>query len=137
MGCVFCAILAGEAEASFVAETDRVVAFMDLFPIGEGHALVIPRAHGVGLTDLDDEDAAQMMRLGRRIAVAQFDLGLADGVNLFLADGEVAGQEVFHAHLHVLPRRPGDGLHIDIERGTHPARPELDAVAARLRSELG
>lgn len=136
MGCVFCAIEAGEAEASLVAETDHAIAFMDLLPIGEGHTLVIPRAHAVGLTDLDDEDAAEMMRLGRRIAATQLDLGLADGVNLFLADGEVAGQEVFHAHLHVIPRRPDDALHIHIDRGTHPARSELDAVAGRLRDAL-
>ncbi|MFO7547885.1 MAG: HIT family protein [Acidimicrobiia bacterium] len=136
MGCVFCAIVAGEADASVVATTDRAVAFMDLVPIGEGHTLVVPRAHAVGLRDLDPADAAEVMQLGRRVATAQFAAGLAEGVNLFLADGAVAGQEVSHAHLHVLPRRPDDGLRIQLPSTTRPDRAELDAVAARLTAAL-
>ena len=137
MGCIFCDIATGDAEASIVTSTDRVVAFMDLFPIGEGHVLVIPRAHAAGLADLDDEDAAEMMRVGRRLGAAQLALGLGIGANLFLADGEVAGQEVFHAHLHVLPRNPGDGLHVSFDRAGPATRTDLDAMAGRLADRLG
>ncbi len=137
MGCIFCDIATGDAEASIVTSTDRVVAFMDLFPIGEGHVLVIPRAHAAGLADLDDEDAAEMMRVGRRLGAAQLALGLGIGANLFLADGEVAGQEVFHAHLHVLPRNPADGLHVSFDRAGPATRTDLDAMAGRLADRLG
>jgi histidine triad (HIT) family protein len=134
--CVFCDILAGRAEASVVAAEDRVVAFTDILPVGEGHTLVVPRAHAIGLHDLDAEDGAAMFRLGQRIAAAQRALGLAEGVNLFLADGVVAGQEVFHAHLHVLPRRPGDAMTLHVDYEQPPTREELDALAARLRAAL-
>jgi histidine triad (HIT) family protein len=135
--CVFCGILAGEEPASVVAADERVVAFADILPVGEGHTLVVPRRHAVGLHDLDPEDAAAMMRLGQRIASAQRRAGLAEGVNLFLADGMVAGQEVFHAHLHVLPRREGDALRLQVDYAPPPSRETLDEVAARLRDALG
>ncbi|MCC5949849.1 MAG: HIT domain-containing protein [Nitriliruptoraceae bacterium] len=134
--CIFCDILAGQAEASFVAGDERVVAFADILPIGEGHTLVIPRRHAIGLHDLDPEDGAAMFRLGQRIAAAQRRLGLAEGVNLFLADGVVAGQEVFHAHLHVLPRQDGDALTLSVDYAPAPSRDALDTTAARLRDAL-
>lgn len=134
--CVFCAIVADEADASFVASSGLAVAFLDIRPIAEGHTLVIPRRHAVGLRDLDDAEGAELFRLGRRIAVAQWELGLAEGVNLFLADGEIAGQEVFHAHLHVLARRREDGLRLEVDYPPAPDRKGLDATAERLRAAL-
>lgn len=135
--CIFCAIVSGDAEASFVAESERAVAFLDLRPVGEGHTLVIPRRHAGGLSELDPADGAAVFELGQRVAAAQYAAGLAEGVNLFLADGVVAGQEVFHVHLHVLARRPGDALRMHIEYGAPPTRPELDSVASTLRDALG
>ena len=134
--CIFCAIVANEADASFVASSDLAVAFLDILSVAEGHALVIPRRHVVGLTDLDDAEGAELFRLGREIAAAQWELGLAEGVNLFLADGEVAGQEVFHAHLHVLARRRDDGMRLEVDYPPPPDRNELDATGARLRGVL-
>lgn len=90
----------------------------------------------MGLADLDDAEGAELFRLGRQVAGAQRELGLAEGVNLFLADGEVAGQEAFHAHLHVLARRRDDGLRLDVDYPPPPGRDELDATAARLRAAL-
>ena len=136
-GCSFCAIIAGEAEGSFVAASERAVAFLDILPVGTGHTLVAPRRHAVGLADLDPEDGADLFRLGQRIALAQWDLGLADGVNLFLADGGVAGQQIWHAHLHVIPRRPDDALVLHVDYDPPPDRDELDELAARLRDALG
>jgi histidine triad (HIT) family protein len=134
--CIFCAIVANEADASFVASSELAVAFLDILPVAQGHTLVIPRRHAVGLTDLDDEESAEVFRIGREIARAQWELGLAEGVNLFLADGEVAGQEVFHVHLHVLARRRDDGMRLLVDYPPPPDRDELDATAARLRAAL-
>jgi histidine triad (HIT) family protein len=135
-GCVFCSIVAGRADASFVGATRRCVAFLDIRPVSEGHALIIPRRHVSGLAGLDDEEGAELFQLARQIASSQRDLGLAEGVNLFLADGEVAGQEVFHIHLHVLARRRGDGLGLRVAYPPPPDRVRLDATAARLRRRL-
>ena len=131
--CVFCEIVAGRLEASVVHDDERVLAFMDLNPVSPGHLLVIPKAHGAALADVDPEDGARLFRVGQTLAAAVRRTGLrAEGVNLFLADGEAAGQEVFHAHLHVLPRFAGDGFQLQVTSGA-PSRDELDEVAAEIR----
>jgi histidine triad (HIT) family protein len=134
--CIFCAIVAGQAEASFVGATERTVAFLDILPVAEGHALVVPRRHVVGLAGLDAAEGAEMFQLAREIASTQRDVGLAQGVNLFFADGEVAGQEVFHAHLHVVARSETDGMRLEVDYPPPPDRAGLDATAARLRTGL-
>ena len=79
---------------------------------------------------------ARLFRVGQALAGAVRRTGLrAEGVNLFLADGEAAGQEVFHTHLHVLPRFAGDGFRLQVTSGS-PSRDELDEVAGRIRAEL-
>jgi diadenosine tetraphosphate (Ap4A) HIT family hydrolase len=134
--CVFCDIVDGEAEASIVAAGPTTVAFLDILPVNEGHALVIPRRHAVALADLRPDEGAEMFEFGRHIAAAQRQLGLADAVNLFLADGEIAGQEVFHAHLHVLARRAGDGMSLGVDYPPAPSRQELDRTAERLAAHV-
>jgi len=129
--CIFCAIVAGAAEASFVYQDDTVVAFMDLFPVTPGHLLVVPRRHAVGLQDLPEPDGVAVWRVAHRLG----RVVRHDGVNLFLADGAAAGQEVFHVHLHVIPRFEGDGFKLTINPG-HPARAELDEMAGSIRAAL-
>lgn len=95
LDCVFCAILAGELPSSRVSEDDRVVAFLDIQPATPGHLLVIPRAHAPYLVDVDPDDAERIMTVAQRVAQALRDSTIpSEGVNLFLADGEVAFQEV-------------------------------------------
>ncbi|MFD4367267.1 HIT family protein [Rhodococcus sp. NPDC058521] len=136
MSCIFCEIVAGRAEASVVHEDDDVMAFMDIRPWTSGHLLVVPKRHAVGLADLEPADGQKVFATGQRIArVMRGGDSSAEGVNLFLADGVVAGQEVFHVHLHVLPRRRGDGFGLrGIPRS--PGRAELDKTAAALRPLL-
>jgi histidine triad (HIT) family protein len=134
MDCVFCRIVAGTSEASVVYEDDRLLAFCDSSPVNPGHLLIIPKVHGVGLVDLNESDACRMFIVARRLAVALRSSGLrCEGVNLFLADGKAAGQEVFHVHLHVFPRYVGDPfrLHSGQRRAS---RRELDEIAARVRA---
>lgn len=133
--CVFCAIVAGRAESSIVGKDEVAVAFLDLQPAVVGHALVVPRRHVATLADLTPDEGAAVWELGRRVAAAARAAGLAEGVNLFLADGPAAGQEVWHVHLHVLPRTAGDGLRLD-GAFRMAERPELDATATRLRDAL-
>lgn len=134
--CVFCDIVAGNAPASVVYEDDRVLAILDINPVTPGHLLVIPKRHAPYLADLDEEAGARMFVVAMRLAAALRGSGLrCDGINLFLADGEAAFQEVFHAHLHVFPRYPGDGFAIRADWSRSPSRADLDAIAARLRGE--
>lgn len=136
MDCVFCAIVAGTAESSVVYSDERVLAFMDIRPVVPGHLLVVPRQHAAGLADLDPEDGAHVFRVAQRIAAGVRASAVpAAGVNLFLADGAAAGQEVFHVHLHLLPRNRGDGFRLRFDSRT-PGRAELDAAAATIRAAV-
>jgi histidine triad (HIT) family protein len=135
--CIFCAIVSGRAEASVVHQDEILVAFLDTGPVNPGHLLVIPRTHAAQLADLDEATGAAMFVLGMRLARALRRSGLrCEGVNFFLADGEAAFQEVFHVHLHVLPRFAGDSFRIDADWSVHPARAELDAVAEQIQRAL-
>lgn len=134
--CIFCHIVDAAAPASFVYRDDLVSAFLDIRPVTPGHLLVIPNDHVVHTHDLPDETVKAAFKVARRLArtLRDSDAVRADGVNLFAADGEDAGQEVFHAHLHVIPRFAGDGFTVTAGAWRHPApaREELDAIAAAL-----
>ncbi len=137
--CVFCDILAGKAPSSMVYQDDRCTAFMDIQPVNPGHVLVIPNRHAAHLAELDPETGGHMFRVAQRLARALRNSGVrCEGVNLFLADGEAAFQEVFHVHLHVIPRYRGDGLGLKFspEYFNRPDRSELDEVAAKVRGAL-
>jgi histidine triad (HIT) family protein len=136
--CIFCRIVADEIPASFVHRGATATAFLDINPVTPGHLLVIPNAHHASLADTPVETWAHLMRIARRVAVAlrvtDFD---ADGVNLFLADGATAGQDVPHVHVHVIPRRDGDGLRmVGATSGPPAARDELDRQAEAIRAAI-
>jgi diadenosine tetraphosphate (Ap4A) HIT family hydrolase len=134
--CVFCAIVAGEAEASLVHEDETVVVFMALHPVVPGHLLVVPRRHAVGLEDLDAVTSAHVWSVGHAMAGAMRRSKLrCEGINILVCDGETAFQTVFHFHLHVIPRYVGDGWTIvpdEVER----ARVLLDGDAQAIRDAI-
>lgn len=132
--CIFCDIVAGEAEASFVHKGPLVVAFLDVNPVTPGHLLVVPREHFPGLKDVDEPLGAEMFSVARMLAAALRESGLeCEGVNLFYADGEAAFQEVFHSHMHVFPRFVGDGFRLEADWGNPPDRGDLNAQARLIR----
>jgi histidine triad (HIT) family protein len=133
--CIFCEIAAGRASASLVYEDEIALVFMDIQPVNPGHMLVIPRWHAAFLADLDEVTGAHLFRIAMRMATALRRSGIrCEGINMFLADGEAAFQEVFHVHLHVFPRFAGDPFKIEADWSVRPARAELDALAATIRS---
>ena len=137
--CVICKLLSGELEVTVIHQDDLCVAFMDIQPINPGHALVVPRKHASYLADLEAEDGAQMFRVAQRVAAALRECGVkCEGVNFFLADGEAAGQEVFHVHLHVFPRYSGDGFGLNLppDYQDRPNREELNEIAQRIRGSF-
>lgn len=114
--CIFCQIVAGEIPASKVYEDDHVLAFLDISQVTKGHTLVIPKKHVRNLLDMDTETAQQVFapvpNLARRLQVATG----ATGLNVLNNSEPVAGQTVFHAHIHLLPRfAETDGLKVDFQ----------------------
>jgi len=109
---------------------------MDIAPINEGHVLVAPDRHVERLSGLDASSAAHLIGVGHRIAAALVGSSVrCDGVLFFLADGEAAGQEVPHLHLHVVPRYHGDGVRL-LSQARPRSREELDATASNIAAAL-
>jgi histidine triad (HIT) family protein len=136
--CIFCDIISGDAEASFVYQDDLVVAFLTIGPVTAGHLMVVPIDHMPQLADLTDEVGARMFNVAVKLAQALRDSGLrCEGINLFHADGAVAFQEVFHSHLHVIPRYAGDSFGITADWQRSPSRAELDTHASLISRAVG
>ncbi|MFE3052754.1 HIT family protein [Nocardia sp. NPDC059239] len=133
---IFSDIVAGRAPSSKVYEDEDCLAFMDIRPVTPGHVLVIPKTPVRSLAELDPALGGKLFQVGQRIAAGLRESEVhCDGVNFFLADGVTAGQEVFHVHLHVIPRTPGDGFGLRA-RPTSPARADLDYLAGSIRGAL-
>ena len=108
--CVFCKILQKQIPAVSVYEDALVLAFLDIAPFNFGHTVVVPKDHHHSCTTLGGEYLARMMQVAPRIAAAIMRATEAEGFNLFLNNGSVAGQVVPHVHLHILPRFAHDGV---------------------------
>lgn len=137
--CIFCDIVNGRAEATLVWQDDLVSTLLDIQPINAGHILIVPNEHAAYLADLPEETGAHMFRIAQRLAGALRESGLpCEGVNMFLADGEVAMQDVFHVHLHVFPRVSGDGfgLRFGEDYFTKPTRAELEEAGRKIREAI-
>ena len=113
---------------------------MDTQPVNPGHVLIVPNKHVSSIDDLDETIGGHLFAIAQRITHALRRSGVhCEGVNLFLADGGAAGQEVFHVHLHVFPRFSDDGfglLRPGPSYGKLPARDQLDDLAAAIRARL-
>lgn len=135
--CVFCDIIAGEEPASIVYQDDLVIAFMTIGPVNPGHTMVVPKEHHPYLDSMDEETGAHLFKITQRIAQAirRSDIH-CEGINLFLADGEAAFQDVFHLHMHVIPRFKGDHFKISADWDAHPPREELDHIAKSIADAL-
>lgn len=137
--CIFCEILEGAAESSIVYEDHLVTAFMDIQPINPGHLLVVPNSHAAYLSELEPETGARMFKVAQKIAQAIRDSSIrCEGINLFLADGQAAMQEVFHVHLHVIPRFSSDGFGVTFPQRyfSRPPRAELDIAAENIKNAI-
>jgi histidine triad (HIT) family protein len=134
--CVFCAIVRGDAPATFLYQDEMVVAFMDNRPVQTGHLLVVPRAHAKLIPELDLDILARLWAVATDLNRALRRSSLpVEAVSVYVADGDAAGQEVAHVHIHLIPRRPDDGFGFRFPPGygTRPRRTELESVADQIR----
>lgn len=133
--CIFCRIIDGAAQASEVHRDDHCIAFLDLNPVNPGHTLVCPVRHVTSFTELKPKELEAILVIAQQLARTQMrKLPTCSGVNLLLADGEAAGQEVSHSHFHVIPRGKDDGFGWR-RFGKEATRNELDSIAVQLRAE--
>ena len=131
--CIFCEIVAGEAPSSIIFEDNIVLVLMTIGPVNPGHAMVIPKSHFETLAEMDEETGAHLFKVTTRTAQAIRESGVkCEGINLFLADGEAAFQDVFHLHMHVIPRFVGDPFKILANWDEVPSRGELDEISKKI-----
>ena len=109
--CIFCKIIAGEIPSKKIYEDEDHVAFLDIFPAGRGHTLVIPKAHFADIHSMSAQAYGAIASTAKRVAdLLHAKLG-SEGTTIFQMNREAGWQTVFHAHMHVIPRWSGDGLH--------------------------
>lgn len=108
--CIFCKIVSKQAPASIVFEDETVLAFMDIRPLNEGHTLIIPKEHYVDIFDAPPDLLGRIYKIVKATSIAIKKAQNADGISIIQQNGRAAGQEVFHLHVHVIPRHDGQKL---------------------------
>jgi histidine triad (HIT) family protein len=136
--CTFCNLIRGSAEVSICHEDAESIAFMDIQPVNNGHILVVPREHHESLLDVPQELGIHLFKVTMRLANAVRRVTGCEDLNIVVNSGAAAGQDEPHYHVHIIPRRQGDGFDIPLPfNGSEmPDRTVLDAYAARIISAL-
>lgn len=130
MDCIFCKIANGEIPSATLYEDEDFRVILDVNPASKGHALILPKKHADNLYALPDEDASKVLVLAKNMA-AKMEKGLhCDGLNLVQNNGEIAGQTVFHFHMHLIPRYKGDDVKVGWKPGklTDESKEELMSI---------
>ena len=116
--CIFCRIANGEIPSATLYEDDDFRVILDLGPASKGHALILPKSHAANIYELPDELAGKAMVLAKKMAGRMTEALECDGFNIVQNNGEVAGQTVFHFHVHLIPRYEGDQVNVTWKPGT-------------------
>lgn len=136
MDCLFCNIISGTIPCTKVYEDDTVLAFLDINPVNIGHTLVIPKAHHMNVYETPDETLAHVMTIVKKLSISIKKALNADGINIEMNNDPVAGQIIFHTHIHIIPRFSGDGFtHWHGARGYNDG--EAEEVSTKIKMHLG
>ena len=119
MDCIFCSIIKHQVPAEILYENDRVIAILDINPIHYGHALVIPKIHCPDFLSIPETDLHDVLHVTQIVARAIVQSLNLEGFNIFSNNGRVAGQSVFHFHMHVTPRFPDDNIKFVLQLKTY------------------
>jgi histidine triad (HIT) family protein len=137
--CPFCKILSGELTGTIILQDEICTVIMDIQPINPGHMLVIPNQHIPDLASLPTETGEHIFVVGQKLAAALRHSSVqCEGVNFFLADGKAAMQDVFHFHLHIIPRFEGDGFGFQFSPryAELPTREELNQIGFHMKKAI-
>ena len=110
--CIFCKIARGEVKSTRVGESNNFFSIFDVRPVTKGHCLVIPKKHFVTLLDISNKLGDEMLEFTKKVCSKLMDERYGDGFNIVMNNLRCAGQEVMHAHIHIIPRKEDDGLRV-------------------------
>jgi histidine triad (HIT) family protein len=133
--CIFCKIVAKQAPSSILYEDELVMTFLDIRPLNMGHTLVIPKAHYVDIFDIPAKELAAVHLVAKQFSFAVKKATGADGISIIQQNGKAAGQDVFHLHVHVVPRFEGQKLPSFHDLKV-VERSMLDETAVKIRQQL-
>jgi histidine triad (HIT) family protein len=133
--CIFCRIVQRKAPASIIYEDEKAMVFLDIRPLNQGHALVIPKEHYETIFDIPEDVNAHLHRIVKKTSVAVKEAVVADGITIIQQNGRAAGQEVFHLHVHVVPRYEGQKLPRFTEI-PNASREQLEQTAELIKKQL-
>jgi len=133
--CIFCKIVQKQAPASIIYEDELVMAFLDIRPVNEGHALVVCKEHYEGIFDIPAELLGKVHEVSKKVAIAVKQAVNAEGIGIVQQNGRAANQDIFHLHVHVVPRFNGVALprFSDLELAERSA---LDELAKKIKAAL-
>ena len=133
--CIFCKIISGDIPASKVYENNDVVAFLSIGPINKGHTIVIPKKHYVNSLDCDNDIFLKVMSVVHKLAPFVKNATSATGINIGINNGADAGQDVFHLHVHIIPRYDSDSFEF-WPNGSYSSNDEMEEYAKKIRGNL-
>jgi len=137
--CVFCKIASGKIPARVVMQNDRAVVLLDAFPLAPGHTLVIPKSHYAKVQDMGEQDAIAVFEITRKV-VGALEAGLQVGAStIAIHNGSDAGQEIPHVHVHIVPRKKGDGagaIHSMFKSRPKLSPQEMDSLRDKIAGNL-
>ncbi len=125
--CIFCKIISGEIPSHTIYEDEKFKIILDVAPATRGHALILPKSHYANLYELPEEMASDVIKLAKKMMVKMTDKLNCDGFNVIQNNGEVAGQTVFHFHMHLIPRYKDDGEILKYIAGS-PSGEQLEQI---------
>jgi histidine triad (HIT) family protein len=135
LSCIFCRIAQKRVPANLVYEDEKAMAFLDIRPLNKGHTLIIPRLHYENIFDIPQELIMHIQGVTKRVALAVKKATQADGISVMQQNGKSAGQEIFHLHVHVIPRFEGQKLP-KFSETSEASREKLSQTAAKIRRHL-
>lgn len=133
--CIFCKIVCKEVDASLVYEDKDAIAFLDIRPVSEGHTLVIPKAHYETIFDIPEDLLVHLYKITKKMASVIKKIVKADGISIIQQNGRAANQEIFHLHVHIIPRFDGKKLP-NFSKLENVNREKLDQLAHEIRKTL-
>ena len=133
--CIFCKIVRKQAPASIIYEDESVMVFLDIRPLNLGHTLVIPKAHYVDIFDTPVNQLSQVHTVAKQVSAAIKKATKADGISIIQQNSKAAGQDIFHFHVHVVPRFEGQKLP-SFSALKEVERAKLDEMAKKIRRQL-
>jgi len=135
--CIFCKIIQGEIPATKVYEDEKVLAFMDINPLNDGHTLIVPKRHAETIFEIDPQDLIATMKVAQRLAIAIKKALDSDGMIVVQLNNKAAGQMVPHLHIHLIPRWENDGLQIGKWEMKPGDMEKIKDIAEKIKKEVG